>query len=394
MPDVAVSCRSCGSESLEPFYEVRGIPVHSCLMVPSREEALAFPRGDLRLDFCTACGFIQNSRFEPERLRYSTDYEETQGFSPRFRAFQTELCRSQVDKYGLGGRTALEIGCGKGEFLVELCRLGDCRGIGIDPSYRPERTGREAAERIQFIQDFYSRKYAHLTADYVACRHTLEHIAPVRDFVQMVRDTLDGRPDAVVFFELPDMERILVEQAFWDVYYEHCTYFTLGSLARLFRRCGFEILDLYKGFDDQYLMIETKPTAGDRGRRFAVENDLEKTARQVKEYRERIERRFANWRARLARARERGERVALWGSGSKAVSFLTTLGIGDEVGWVVDINPHKHGKFLAGAGHEIVAPETLREARPDLVVVMNPIYLDEIRADLAKMGLAPELTAV
>ena len=54
----------------------------------------------------------------------------------------------------------------------------------------------------------------------------------------------------------------------------------------------------------------------------------------------------------------------------------------DEVEAVVDINPHKHGKFLAGTGHEIVAPEALRRLRPDCVVIMNGIYTDEIRADL------------
>mgnify|MGYP003554653687 FL=1 len=41
-----------------------------------------------------------------------------------------------------------------------------------------------------------------------------------------------------------------------------------------------------------------------------------------------------------------------------------------------------------------MAPAFLREVRPDVVIVMNPIYCDEIRADLAAMGLAPEVTAV
>ena len=50
---------------------------------------------------------------------------------------------------------------------------------------------------------------------------------------------------------------------------------------------------------------------------------------------------------------------------------------------MVDINPHKHGKYLAGSGHQIVGPDALVEIKPDVVVVMNPIYVEEIRADLA-----------
>ena len=38
--------------------------------------------------------------------------------------------------------------------------------------------------------------------------------------------------------------------------------------------------------------------------------------------------------------------------------------------------------------------ERLEAYRPDLVIPMNPIYLEEIRADLARRGLTPELLAV
>ena len=48
----------------------------------------------------------------------------------------------------------------------------------------------------------------------------------------------------LVFFEVPDTMRILREGAFWDIYYEHCSYFTPGSLARRFRRTGFDINEL------------------------------------------------------------------------------------------------------------------------------------------------------
>ncbi len=90
----------------------------------------------------------------------------------------------------------------------------------------------------------------------------------------------------------------------------------------------------------------------------------------------------------------RGQRAVVWGSGSKAVSYLTTLGITDELEYVVDVNPHKYGKFLAGTGHEIVAPKFLVEYQPDVVIVMNPVYCEEIGASLKVMGLTPAMTAV
>jgi hypothetical protein len=80
----------------------------------------------------------------------------------------------------------------------------------------------------------------------------------------------------------------------------------------------------------------------------------------------------------------------LWGGGSKAVAFLTTLGVTSEIAYAVDVNPRRSGTFIAGGGQEIVAPEFLRDHQPDVVIIMSPIYHDEIQAALADMGVRPE----
>jgi hypothetical protein len=49
---------------------------------------------------------------------------------------------------------------------------------------------------------------------------------------------------------------------------------------------------------------------------------------------------------------------------------------------------------MPGTGHEIVAPRKLTELRPDAVIVMNRIYVPEIRETLRGMSLSPELVAL
>ena len=71
-----------------------------------------------------------------------------------------------------------------------------------------------------------------------------------------------------------------------------------------------------------------------------------------------------------------------------------TLGLTDEIAGAVDINPHRQGYFMPGTGHQIFGPDDLVEMKPDAVIVMNPIYKDEIAADLEKRGLHPEIFAV
>jgi SAM-dependent methyltransferase len=377
------------------FYDVRDVPVHSCLLVTSRREALDYPTGALQLAFCDACGFLANASFDPSDNRYSTQYEETQGFSPTFNAFARELARDLARRHHLSGRTVLEIGCGKGEFLAALCELSGCRGIGIDPGCRPERLPAAVAGRIRVVQELYDEaRHAHLAADLVVCRHTLEHIAPVGRFLQGLRRAIGERRDVVVFFELPDVLRVLQEGAFWDLYYEHCSYFSAVALARLFRAASFEVTELATVFGGQYIVVTAVPAPQPTAPRHPDEDDLAALQAGVDGFARRCGAVMQQWRGYLDREAAERRRVVLWGSGSKGVAFLTTLRVGHEVSAVVDINPYRQGHFMPGSGHEIIAPQALRELRPDGVIVMNPLYVEEIRASLDELGLGAEIVAL
>lgn len=378
---------------MEVFYELVETPIHSCLLLPRREEALDFPRGEIALGFCPACGFIQNTKFDASLMHYAEGYEDQQSFSPRFNQFVRELAQRLIDRHGLRGKKILEIGCGKGDFLALICHLGQNHGVGIDPAHIPGRLEGPGADRVQFLREHYSQAHSPLVGDLVCCRHTLEHIENPAEFVRMVRSSLEGHPRTAVFFEVPDTSRVLREMAFWDIYYEHCSYFTLGSLARLFRSTGFDVTAAEKVFDGQYLILEAKPGAG-RWPARAEENDLQQTAQDVARFAAQQSQKVEQWRDEMDGRFRRGQRVAVWGSSSKCVAFLAALGLDEAIGCVVDINPNRHGKFLAGSGQQVRPPACLRDYQPDVVIAMNSIYLEEIRNDLLAMGLRPELTAL
>jgi SAM-dependent methyltransferase len=379
---------------MQVFYQVRNIPVHSVLLMPTRERALTYPRRDLRLGFCSRCGFIANTNFDSSVHEYSTSCEETQGFSPTFNAFARNLAQHWTEQYHLQGKCALEIGCGKGEFLVLLVELGLAKGIGIDPAFVPERLNTPVASRLEFIQDLYGEKYTHIQADVICCRHTLEHISPTGSFLSLLRRTISKRMDTLVLFELPDAFRVLQESAFWDIYYEHCSYFTMGSLARLFRRTGFDLLELGLEYDDQYIVIAAKPSGSPTGSSLPGEDDLDTVADEVAKFPARFARTKEQWLTRINGMRADGKKLVVWGGGSKAVSFLTTLALDGQIDFVVDINPYKHGKFIPGTGHAVKSPETLKQHRPDCVILMNPVYEKEVRAQLQGMGLNPQILPV
>jgi SAM-dependent methyltransferase len=348
--------------------------------------AQALPAADIDLAFCPDCSFIFNAAWKPDKTTYSTEYEETQGFSPTFTAFQRQQARDLVERYGVFDKDVVEIGCGKGEFLSLLCELGRNRGTGYDPSFVPERRQRGSAD-VVFKQEYFSEETVQAPVDLVCCRMTLEHISATRSFVRAVRRIASPQRSTIIIFQVPDARRILEEGAFWDIYYEHCSYFSPRSLAHVFQHAGFEILRISTGFNDQYLTIEARPSPSTQLRLTASSG--EDLAVSVVAFDKKARRVAAQYASIVGTNGQSGRRIVLWGSGSKAVAFLSGIGdVNRHIQYLVDINPHRWGKFVPGDVRQIVGPEFLAQYRPDLVIAMNPIYRQEIAADLRRLGCA------
>jgi SAM-dependent methyltransferase len=383
------SCPSCSGQ-MSAFYEISAVPVNSCILMSTAEEARGYPRGDIVLGFCDDCGFIFNLAFDQQLAEYSGRYEETQGYSATFQRYHRALAQDLISRYGLRDKTVLEIGCGKGEFLALLCDHGLNRGLGFDPGYDGNRDVLGESPTAEVIVDFYSEKYANHHADLVCCKMTLEHIPQPAAFVGLSRRAIRPGAGSVFYLQVPEALRIFRDCVFEDIYYEHCCYFTAGSLSRLFRRQGLEPLKVYTSYADQYLAIEASVARGESGRPLTVEQDLDTVRALIATFSQRNHAKISRWQQTLANCATRGS-VVLWGSGSKAVAFLGAVDKEGTVDRVVDINPYRQRHFMPGSAQPIVAPAELKKDPPAAVVVMNPIYRGEVAAELDALDLQSEL---
>lgn len=392
MPTTTTACPACGASDLVWSVTLESIPAHVGVLWPTSREARDCPKGDLRLAFCRRCGYVFNAAFDPRIVDYELSYDNALHHSGVFRDYERTLAERLLERYDLYGKDLVEIGCGPAHFLGLLCKLGDNRGTGFDPSHDPDHADELAAGRVTVHREYFGEQHAHVPADLLCCRHVLEHIAEPAAFLAMLRRAL-GERDTVLYFEVPNALLALRELSVWDLLYEHCGYYTTESLGRLFRASGFDVLHLAEAYGGQFVGIEARPARATPDAT-ADQRALDRLEGDVVAFEQHLHERLRHWEQRLDELARSGQRVAVWGAGGKTVGFMNLLPTAGHVDAVVDINPRKQGTYLAGTGHPIVAPEELPAREPGLVVVMNPIYSEEIAADVRRLGLDARVEAV
>jgi hypothetical protein len=402
------ACLACGGPDGRVFLEIDAVPVFCNILHDTATSARETARGDLKLAVCPACGHVFNVAFDPDRIVYSGTYENSLHHSPRFQAYADALAADLAARYLAPDSHVVEIASGQGDFLRQLCTTAGCHGTGYDPSYRREQdpaagTGGITIEAVPFD----ARAVAALNATgrapaLVLCRQALEHFTEPAAFLGELGAVLpDDRPQQV-FFEVPNALYSLHQGGIWDFIYEHVSYFNPHSLAACFARAGFAVGEVAPQFGGQFLSAATawpasatpaEPTDAAPGDRTPPPPVAEIVAAADALAAE-VRARRTEWRGRLEQARDAGRSVAVWGAGSKGVTFLNLMGEAADGVRLVDINPVKHGRFGAGTGAPIVAPADLRDDPPALVVVMNPLYVDEVAGTLRDLGLEPEVAAM
>ena len=319
-------------------------------MYDSEEQALACPKGDIRLVEDTTTGLVFNAAFRPELMQYDQHYQNEQAVSPAF----TQHLHKVADIVGkhLGTDRLVEVGCGKGFFLELLLQRGfDI--TGFDPTYQG------SSPRVQ--KQYFSPGVID-QAQGLVLRHVLEHVTDPVGFLAKIRDANSG--SGKIYIEVPCFDWICEHRAWFDIFYEHVNYFRLSDFHRMFE----SVLECGHLFGGQYLYVVAE-LASLRTPRYDPSDAVR--------FPDDFGKSFENFLALSPRS------SAVWGGASKGVIFsLLRARAGHPVDVVIDINPAKQNKYLAATGIKVLAPsDGLKKLGANAAIfVMNSNYLDEIKA--------------
>ena len=389
---MAESCPICSSRAIARLDARDDVPIIMNRIYATSAEARAAKRGPLALAGCTDCGFVWNTAFDPELIVYDGEYENDQTFSPSFARHFEQRARDIVAAVAEDEPLDfLEVGSGQGRFIEEVARVAGPRlhsAEGFDPAWRGREGEGPAGSHIHTC--YFDKSTAGLmqyAPNVVATRHTIEHVPDPVAFLSAIREALGPDARAAVFVETPCVEWILRHEAMQDFFYEHCSLFTADSLADALHRAGFRGAKVEHVFGDQYLWA--------RAFTYGEEPPAAKSQGDSRPALEGVRQAFVKkWREDVARRAGMG-RVALWGAGAKGVNFaLMTDPEARHIDHIVDVNPGKQGRHVPGSGLKVLSPKDAAARGARTIYVMNPNYLDEIRATAAEIGIVADFIPI
>lgn len=381
-------CPLCESKLVTTFLSRDNVPVLSNVIMDSYKSAISSKRGKIKLAICTECEFIFNQAFEPDLVKYGLNYDNTQTCSPVYNEFFNDLVNYLVQKKDIRNSIIVEIGCGKGDFLRKVVETGEGNtGYGFDPSYKESNNHNN--QKIHIQSCYYDPELtSNMEINAIICRHVIEHIPDPINLISSLKLGLKNSYQTKIFFETPSIEWMLKNGLIWDFGYEHCSYFTANSFRFLFESCGFSVTNVRNVFNGQNLWLE----ATNEIKHYKTKIKKHQNIFGIIEEFSKKETKISSHLNQIIPILKKNGNIAIWGAAGKGVIFVNYIDPNHKlIDYLIDINPKKQGKFVAGTGHQIISIDEIRKHNIKTAIIVNPLYYNEIKSTVSQHNLGIDL---
>ena len=369
-------CPVCGSRKIRVFYKQPKVAALNNVVYASKSKALNAPKGEVDLTNCRNCSFIFNRNFNPQLARYTKEYDTSRSYSPVVSEYLNEVANLCVHNFGIKRTKIVEIGSYDGEFLKLLVKKSNSSGIGIDPAYE----GKKKIGNTRFINNLFENVDEVIESNVLILRHTLEHLSEPLELLRNALKKINFKDELRVVVEVPDFVWISKKGNYWDVTYEHCNYFTRDSLKNLFILAGIRPINIVNTFADQYIIAYGVYRRGDITTKIeGPKNDITKI------FLKNVEKKYKRIDSILNKSTEE---FTIWGMSGKGVIFSNLLQNNalERIPFTMDDNKNKIGKYAPVSGLLIVPHEYLGKHYLKNILIMNPIYYQDMKNKLKKFN--------
>ena len=385
-----MNCRHCGSPLLHTFLDLGFAPPSNAYLTVDdlKRPEIYYP---LKVKVCEQCWLVQTEDYAQAGDLFRPDYAYFSSTSSSWLEHAARYAETMRQELGLDSSSfVIEVASNDGYLLRNFVAAGiPCLGI------EPTESTAVAAEKlgIPVLREFFGEALGQRLgvegkqADLVVGNNVLAHVPDINDFVRGLKAVL--RPGGVITLEFPHLMRLIENSLFDTIYHEHFSYLSLYTVCRIFATAG---LRVWK--------VEELPTHGGSLRVFGChERDARLTEESVTNlldieelhglqrmetylgFQSRADKIKDDLLAFLIDQKRSGKKVVAYGAAAKGNTLLTYAGVKpDLLPFVCDAAESKQGKFMPGSHIPIVAPDRLRQAKPDFVLILPWNIATEIRA--------------
>lgn len=353
-------CILCGSELLEkPIYMCKKMPAVS-QNLPTIEDLNDDKAIDLPLCQCSKCGLVQ---FDCDPVSYYKDSTRAGERSESLIKLRRKQYKHLIETYNLQGKKIIEIGAGKGGFLKTLKEMEEYQILeyGIENSEEFVEIAKRDENVNVFCGDPENSELKLPGAPFdafISFSYPARLIHP-NDMLDMVSNNLvDGGIGLVM---VPSLEHLLKEGGFFDIVRDHIAYYSIDTLGFLFKKNGYDVLESGETSQLYIYMIVKKREAINVSKTW---EDVDILVKDVKIF--------------INEKRGQDKKIAVWCAGHFSFTIMSMADLGESVEYIIDNAPFKQDHYSPGSHILIKGPDYFKENPVDIIIIMGPIYVEEI----------------
>ena len=186
---------------------------------------------------CEYCNLLQLCS---EPVSYYKEVITAASFSQDAKNSRLKEFEKFMNKFGLKGKKALEVGCGKGPML-DILQSAGFNAVGLEYNKEFVELGKTCERNIiqghlYDLEVEEAQKFdAFISLNYI------EHQPDVQKFIQSLHNITTD--DAVGYITAPNVEYLLKTNTLYEFVADHLVYFTKETMVRAFETNGFEVLE-------------------------------------------------------------------------------------------------------------------------------------------------------
>lgn len=386
-----MNCRFCQHPLKLEFVDLNHSPPSNSFLSTSQlgMPEVTYP---LKLFVCEACWLVQIDEHKDAEEIFNQDYIYFSSFSSSWLAHAREYVEKMIKRLALNAQSSvIEVASNDG-YLLQYFKEKNIPCLGIEPTHSTAVACRE--KDIVVIEDFFGKKLARKLqkekkkADLILGNNVFAHVPDINDFVGGLKNAL--KPTGTITLEFPHLMQLVLNNQFDTIYHEHFSYLSLYTTAKIFEAHGLRVYDVeelgtHGGSLRIYGCHEANPSIQisqsvshllSREKKMGMQK-----AAFYKCFSNKVTKIKLDLLTFLIQQKQAGKKVIAYGAAAKGNTLLNYCGIHkDLLPAVVDLSPHKVGKYLPGVHIPVMDVSILKKEKPDYVLILPWNIQEEVMA--------------